>query len=252
MTRVAMTALFLPDRKRARLLVIRALRNRLAAKWTLVIAVPALVWIVVLVSQIPSSEVAPNSGAATLERDADIENLRSFAASISLGPGAANTTQGTPSLPDVDTLIERLELRLRNMPGDSEGWRMLGWSYFHTDRFEKAVDAYAKAWQLRPQSIELGAGLVEAMIVRDGGTVNDASREVLASVLKLDPAMPMARFYMALAKSQRGQRAEALADMRSLAGTVHDEASPWVEQLASQIEALSAAMPGAVPSQPSQ
>jgi cytochrome c-type biogenesis protein CcmH len=58
-------------------------------------------------------------------------------------------------LPDVNTMIERLAARLETTPGDVEGWRMLGWSYFNTARYEQAATAYARAVELDPTSAEL-------------------------------------------------------------------------------------------------
>jgi tetratricopeptide (TPR) repeat protein len=58
-------------------------------------------------------------------------------------------------LPDVDTMIERLAARLERAPADSKGWRMLGWSYFHTARYGEAATAYARALALDPSSAEL-------------------------------------------------------------------------------------------------
>jgi cytochrome c-type biogenesis protein CcmH len=58
-------------------------------------------------------------------------------------------------LPDVSTMIERLAARLETTPEDIEGWRMLGWSYFHTGHYEQAAIAYARAVKLDPSSAEL-------------------------------------------------------------------------------------------------
>ena len=58
-------------------------------------------------------------------------------------------------LPDANTMIERLAARLETTPDDIEGWRMLGWSYFHTARYQQAASAYAKAVELDPNSAEL-------------------------------------------------------------------------------------------------
>jgi cytochrome c-type biogenesis protein CcmH len=49
-------------------------------------------------------------------------------------------------------MIERLAARLGTTPGDVKGWQMLGWSYFHTSRYTKAAEAYAKALALDPNS----------------------------------------------------------------------------------------------------
>ncbi len=65
-------------------------------------------------------------------------------------------------LPDVNTMIERLAARLETTPGDIEGWRTLGWSYFHTARYEQAVTAFAKAVELDPSSAELKRSYEEA------------------------------------------------------------------------------------------
>lgn len=58
-------------------------------------------------------------------------------------------------LADVDTMIERLAARLNTGPEDIDGWRMLGWSYFNTGRYDKAASAYARAAELDPSSAEL-------------------------------------------------------------------------------------------------
>ena len=65
-------------------------------------------------------------------------------------------------LPDVNTMIERLAARLEAAPEDSKGWRMLGWSYFHTARYAQAATAYARAVELDPDSAELKLSYEEA------------------------------------------------------------------------------------------
>ena len=58
-------------------------------------------------------------------------------------------------LPEVNTMIEGLATRLETTPEDIEGWRMLGWSYFHIARYEQAATAFARAVELDPNSAEL-------------------------------------------------------------------------------------------------
>jgi cytochrome c-type biogenesis protein CcmH len=65
-------------------------------------------------------------------------------------------------LPEVNTMIERLAARLETTPEDIEGWRMLGWSYFHTARYDQAATAYARAAELDPSSAELKLAYEEA------------------------------------------------------------------------------------------
>src|SRR5262245_62040904 len=64
--------------------------------------------------------------------------------------GETFADQSQAGLGSVDEMIERLVQRLQQDPNDPEGWRMLGWSYFATDQFSDAAEAYAKAIELSP------------------------------------------------------------------------------------------------------
>jgi cytochrome c-type biogenesis protein CcmH len=63
--------------------------------------------------------------------------------------------------PDVSTMIERLAARLETTPEDIKGWRMLGWSYFNTG-------PYARAVELDPNSAELKISYEEAKAKASG------------------------------------------------------------------------------------
>jgi len=79
-------------------------------------------------------------------------------------------------LPEVNMMIERLAARLGTTPEDIEGWRMLGWSYFHTARYEQAATAYARAVELDPSSAELKLSYEEAKAkASDIGNLETAS-----------------------------------------------------------------------------
>jgi cytochrome c-type biogenesis protein CcmH len=79
--------------------------------------------------------------------------LEDYTRSIGAEPASMAATRKL--LPDVNTMIERLAARLETRPEDIEGWRMLGWSYFHTGHYEQAATAYARAVELDPSSAEL-------------------------------------------------------------------------------------------------
>ena len=74
----------------------------------------------------------------------------------------SSTTAAGELLPDVNAMIERLAARLKTTPQDVEGWRMLGWSYFHTTRYEDAATAFGRALELDPGSAELKLSYEEA------------------------------------------------------------------------------------------
>jgi tetratricopeptide (TPR) repeat protein len=90
-----------------------------------------------------------------------LADLKDYTRSIG-SKGPASTTAATKPLPDVNTMIERLAARLQTAPEDVKGWRMLGWSYFNTARYQLAATAYAKAVELDPNSAELKLAYEEA------------------------------------------------------------------------------------------
>jgi len=86
--------------------------------------------------------------------------------------GAKKTASAPPAgkmLPDVNTMIEKLAARLESAPDDVKGWRMLGWSYYNTERYDQAASAYAKAVALDPSSAELKRAYEEAKAKASGG-----------------------------------------------------------------------------------
>jgi cytochrome c-type biogenesis protein CcmH len=106
---------------------------------------------------------APSSLSTGTVLDADIARLQDYLKlSVPRRP-ATDAMSRRGELPDVETMIERLATRLQTAPEDAEGWRMLGWSYFNTGRAAKAVDAYARAVALQPESLELKSAYDEAL-----------------------------------------------------------------------------------------
>jgi len=92
-----------------------------------------------------------------------LERLADYARSIGTEEPASMAPAGKLQ-PDVNTMIERLAARLKTAPEDIEGWRMLGWSYFNTARYEEAANAYARAVRLDPSSAELKGSYEEAKV----------------------------------------------------------------------------------------
>jgi cytochrome c-type biogenesis protein CcmH len=96
-----------------------------------------------------------------------LTQLTGYARSIGTEQPSSMATTGE-LLPDVNAMIERLSARLETTPKDIEGWRMLGWSYFHTERYEQAATAFGKALELDPGSAELKLSYEEAKAKASG------------------------------------------------------------------------------------
>lgn len=111
----------------------------------------------------------PGEMIAFSEPDGEmLARLTDYARSIDSGQPSARVAAGEP-LPDVNAMIERLAARLESTPQDLEGWRMLGWSYFHTERYGQAVAAFERALKLDPGSAELRLSYEEARAKASAG-----------------------------------------------------------------------------------
>ncbi len=97
--------------------------------------------------------------------DTEIARIESYLASVGRTPlnweePALQSPAG--GLPDVETMIARLEKRLEDEPGDVEGWRTLGWSYLNTGRPTEAFKAYQRAIAIAPDREDLKEELKSA------------------------------------------------------------------------------------------
>jgi cytochrome c-type biogenesis protein CcmH len=84
---------------------------------------------------------------------------------------------------------------------------------------------------------ERQGGQAEAQILAAGGVVTAAARESLAEALKLDPANPRARFFMAIALEQDGQVPAAIASLKTLLADAPADA-PWTATVRARLEGL--------------
>ncbi|MBI1404182.1 MAG: hypothetical protein GC147_13345 [Porphyrobacter sp.] len=166
------------------------------------------------------------------------------------GTAASGPDQSASALPvssaqqqldDVDTMIARLASRLEQNPDDGEGYRMLGWSYVMTDRPELAIAPYKRALELVPGNASVHAGYGEALVAVAKNTVTAEAKSSFETALRLDPAEPRARYFLALWDAQNGKEAKALDALVALANSGPADA-PWQADVRREIERLSGAL----------
>ena len=116
----------------------------------------------------------------------------------------------------VDAMIARVEQRLRSAPEDGNGWDVIGPVYLRMERYGQAAEAFANANRLLGETPKRLAGFVQAEILANNGIVNPNAKTAAERLLALEPDRLDARMWLALAKEQDGQFAEALADYRAL------------------------------------
>ncbi|ODT53451.1 MAG: c-type cytochrome biogenesis protein CcmI [Methylobacterium sp. SCN 67-24] len=138
---------------------------------------------------------------------------------------------------DFAIALARIEAHLAANPNDGKGWSVLAPVYLRQGRFEDAAKAFAAAIRLDGPTAERHAGRGEALILAAGGVVTVGAREALAEAVKLDPANPRARFFLAIGQEQDGKIPEAIASLQALlAGAPAD--APWRGPVTARLESL--------------
>lgn len=123
-------------------------------------------------------------------------------------PPAASASQQ----PSVDEVIAKLEAKLKADPNDAEGWRMLGWSYFQTERFAEAATALGRATKLDPKVAETFSFLGETLVLasKEEGHIPADAQAAFDQALKLDPKDARARYFKAVAVDLAGNHKQAI------------------------------------------
>lgn len=114
--------------------------------------------------------------------------------------------------PSVDDVIAKLEAKLAEKPDDAEGWRMLGWSYFQTERYAEAATALKKATKLDPDHAETWSFLGEALVLasKEEGRMPRDAKAAFDKAIKLDPKDARARYFQAVAMDLAGRHRQAI------------------------------------------
>lgn len=160
---------------------------------------------------------------------------------------------GSPQLPDqplaarldaggqqtVESLVARVEARLRENPEDAEGWDVIAPVYARLQRYDEAADAYRRALQMRGEEPARLVGFGEAATMANNGIVPEIARKAFEKAKAGDPNLIKAHYWLAIALEQDGKFAEAAESWRTLLNSGSNDA-PWralAEQRLAQAEA---------------
>lgn len=123
-------------------------------------------------------------------------------------PGqASGEAGGQPQITreQVEQMVAQLAERMKNEPGNAEGWAMLGRSYYMLQRYDDAVRAYAALAKLRPQDADALADHADALAMARGRKL---AGEPLALVQKALALNPRHMKSLAMAGSEAFERAD--------------------------------------------
>ncbi|MEO7151187.1 MAG: c-type cytochrome biogenesis protein CcmI [Burkholderiaceae bacterium] len=104
--------------------------------------------------------------------------------SVASAASGADAKAITPQ--QVEQLVERLTVRLKERPDDLEGWTILGRSHAVLGRPQQAAAAFKQALALKPGDADLMTHYADALAVANQG-FDGEPRRYIESALKADP-----------------------------------------------------------------
>ena len=165
------------------------------------------------------------------------------AVSLYLGLGRADLAdvqpQKAPDVHQIEAMMTKLINHLKEKPDDSEGWVMLGRSYTALNQYDKAEDAYSKAYKLIGDDPDFLADYAEIIAMNRNNELAGEPRKLLQTALKKNPNAIKALWLSGHAELQLGHDKQAVAYWKKLLKVLPSndtEAINTVNQYIAQVE----------------
>ena len=172
------------------------------------------------------------------------------AISLYLGLGRADLAdiqpQKAPDVHQIEAMMTKLINHLKEKPDDSEGWVMLGRSYTALNEYDKAEDAYKKAYKLIGDDPDFLADYAEIIAMNRNNELAGEPRKLLQTALKKNPNAIKALWLSGHAELQLGHDKQAVAYWKKLLKVLPSndtEAINTVNQYIAQVEGQPAPPP---------
>lgn len=125
---------------------------------------------------------------------------------------ALSSLQGATN-EDYPALIATLSREMRERPGDLQGWMLLGRGYMAVGNPPEAAKAFRQAIDITKARGAVPTPLLSSYgeaLAQSSNAVTKEAEDIFREVLEQDPGDVMARYYVGLALSTRGDREGAL------------------------------------------
>ncbi len=116
-------------------------------------------------------------------------------------------------------MVDGLAARLEETPEDPEGWRMLARSYNVLERKEDEAYALLRLSEIQPDNIDAQLDYAQAalpLLESKGLPIPEPLAAALQRILKIEPANPIALFYLGQAAAEQGDKEKALSYWQTL------------------------------------
>jgi cytochrome c-type biogenesis protein CcmH len=145
---------------------------------------------------------------------------------------------------DLAAAVQEIESHLQKQPNDGRGWEVLAPVYLRIGRLDDAVRAYEAALRLLGPDPGRLTAYGEALVLSRDGVVPAEARTAFEQALQADGRLAKARFYLARAAEQDGDRARAKAEYNAiLTGSPAD--APWLPVVRDHLVRLDEPQPAA-------
>ncbi|HCX33015.1 MAG TPA: c-type cytochrome biogenesis protein CcmI, partial [Rhodocyclaceae bacterium] len=132
-------------------------------------------------------------------------------------------------------MVEKLAARLKEEPGNVEGWVMLARSYGVLRRFAEAAQAYGRASSLRPDDAQLMVDHADALAMAQGRSLDGEPERLIAKAVGIDPANVKARLLAGTVAFEKRDFAGAVAHWRAALDRLPPDAQEMAESIRASI-----------------
>ncbi|MCH6565659.1 MAG: c-type cytochrome biogenesis protein CcmI [Proteobacteria bacterium] len=138
----------------------------------------------------------------------------------------------------VEEIEELIKQRLRNNPEDAEGWFVLGKTYMARQKFDKAITAYQRTYDLVGEEPGVMFSLADALAMQNDGAMQGEPEQLVRRGLEISPQDPTGLWLAGLAAEQRQDYKGAHASWSQLMPLIQNdpESSTEVRELIQILE----------------
>ena len=158
-----------------------------------------------------------------------------------LAPGAETTAQAPADHGgNMEQAIAALAAKLKQNPGDAQGWALLGRAYEATQHFDQARDALKRAYGLAKGDPDVGVAYAEALaLASPTRRIEGEPRQILDAALKAAPDNERGLWLLGISEYQAQKYDSAIAAWKRLIGVLPKDSDvvPSVQQQIARAEA---------------
>ncbi len=136
---------------------------------------------------------------------------------------------GQKNIASVEDMVARLEQKLQGQPGNAEGWFTLGRTYMVMRKYNKAVTALHKAFELNASDPDVLVSYADALAMQKGTGITGKSFTLVRQALELDPNNKIALWLTAMGYEAKNDYKTALLHWQKLLPLMQDTPAEYSE-----------------------